>query len=463
MLWPRQLTLLAFLHAIAGVAVAQAGDRADEAFWNRVYQENHVLDVQIAMTREAWEAMQPRSRSASGFDNEYPYAKATLTVDGVELADAGLRFKGNSSYKFSSKSLKRPLKIDTDRFVEGQKLHGRTRLNLSNAFLDSAFMKEKLAYELYRAAGLATPGVGWANVTLTVEGVLNREPLGIYVIIEQVDGGFVERQFGNATKGSLLMKPEGREVHDWKYLGDDPAAYDQYNIQTGRKNEELIRKFAGVLKLIESASDAEFGREIPERMDLEQFAGYLAVTSLLVNIDSYIGMYHNYYLLLDKADGRLRLLPWDVNEAFGTFNFDVNDATGRFQPQPVEELVEWDVNKPWRTSRRLVERLFETEYFPRLYRTALARLMAEDFTEEKLFQRIAVFEQAIAPYFENDRQGAGLDGLRLGINGDAEGINTAVDRRVFAIKPFITRRIESVKAQLAGDTDGEPIPRRPRR
>ena len=40
--------------------------------------------------------------------------------------------------------MKQPFKIDTNRFIKGQKLHGRTKLILSNAFLDSAFMKEKL-------------------------------------------------------------------------------------------------------------------------------------------------------------------------------------------------------------------------------------------------------------------------------------------------------------------------------
>ncbi len=51
---------------------------------------------------------------------------------------------------------------------------GRTKLNLSNAFFDPAFMKEKLGYELYQTAGLPTPGVGWANVTLNVEGIARR-------------------------------------------------------------------------------------------------------------------------------------------------------------------------------------------------------------------------------------------------------------------------------------------------
>jgi hypothetical protein len=54
-------------------------------------------------------------------------------VDGEKYTDIGLRFKGNSSYRLSANGLKRPLKIDTNKYNKDQKLHGRDKLNLSNA------------------------------------------------------------------------------------------------------------------------------------------------------------------------------------------------------------------------------------------------------------------------------------------------------------------------------------------
>ena len=290
------------------------------------------------------------------FGNQFNYVKANVVIDNKPFKGTGLRFKGNSSYRFSSRGMKRPFKIDTNRFIKGQKLHGRTKLTLSNAFLDSAFMKEKLGYELYYAAGLATPGVGWANVTLTVEGVVDKKLLGIYVIIEQVDNRYLESKLGSASKGSLLMKPDSFD--DWEYLGNDLQTYTRYNIKAGEKNVDQIQQFAELLKLIEEAPKAEFEREISKRMDLKQFAAYLAVTSILVNIDSYIGMPHNYYILMDKADDKLRVLPWDLNETFGTFT----------AGQGLETLVRWDIDRPWISQRQLVERLFESEGFPKIYR-----------------------------------------------------------------------------------------------
>jgi spore coat protein H len=408
-----RLSLLAWLCAASFISLGQAAEKssdnkkADAAFWNSVYAENHVLDVQISLSREAWEAMQPKrpERRREGgprvhFGNEFSYTKADIVIDGQSFGAAGMRFKGNSSYRFASRGLKRPFKIDTNRFVKGQKLHGRTKLNFSK-----------------------------------------KKPLGIYMIIEQVDDRYIGQNLGKASKGSLLMKPESMD--DWRYLGEEPKAYERYNIKLGEKNVDQIRRFAELLKLIEQGSDDEFAREIGKRMDLGQFAGYLAATSILVNIDSYIGMPHNYYLLMDKADGKLRLLPWDLNETFGTFTLGRDPGT----------LVNWGIDRPWIANRRVVERLFATESFPKLYRAALAKLMRNDFTEAKLFARIATFEQAIAPHMNGDD----AEGLRMGINGDKRGFNRAVERRVLAIKPFITRRIKSVNAQLAGKSDGAKI------
>lgn len=461
----KRLSLLAWLCAASftslGLAAEKSSDnkKADAAFWNSVYAENHVLDVQISITREAWDTMQPQRRERRpgedgprvDFGNQFPYAKTKVVIDGLSLPDTGMRFKGNSSYRFASRGLKRPFKIDTNRFAKGQKLHGRTKLNFSNAFLDSAFMKEKLGYELYHAAGMPTPGVGWADVTLTIEGLAKKKPLGIYVIIEQVDDRYIGQNLGKASKGSLLMKPES--VDDWRYLGEEPKAYERYNIKLGEKNVDQIRRFAKLLKLVEQGSDDEFAREIGKRMNLEQFAGYLAATSILVNIDSYIGMPHNYYLLMDKADGRLRMLPWDLNETFGTFTM------GRSP----EMLAKWDIDRPWISKRRLSERLFETESFRKRYRTAVAKLMKEHFTEEKLFERIDTFEKAITPHIKKDEIGKGFSGMKMGINGDSNGVNKAVDRRVFAIKPFILQRITSVNDQLTGKTEGEKIQGRKKR
>lgn len=440
-----------FFSIIAPVLSIVAED--NEAFWNSVYKDNHVLQIEMKISRDSWEQMQPqRDKSARGngradFNNEFNYAKANLTIDGQPFPDAGLRFKGNSSYRSSRRGLKRPFKIDTNRFIKGQKLHGRTKLNLSNAFLDSAFMKEKLAYGLYREAGLPTPQTGWANVVLSIEGIAEKKPLGIYVVIEQMDERYLKENLQGDPQQSLLTKPES--LDDWEYLGNEPDAYQQYNIKFGKTNTQTIQRFMETMKLIHTASDQEFAEKIQDYVDLESLAGYLAATSLLANIDSYIGMPHNYYLLLNDPKDKLQLLPWDVNEAFGTFTL-----FGQ-----AEQLANWEINRPWIARRKLLERLFETETFPKLYRNALTQLMEEAFTEKRISGQIDEFKNALTPVIQKLGDEA-LEYFEMGIEGDDRGRNLSVERKTLAIKPFVRQRIKSVKAQLKGTEEGVSLSRR---
>jgi spore coat protein H len=440
-----------FLSVIAPTIPTFADD--NDAFWKSVYEDNHVLQIEMKVSRESWDSMLPqrgknaRENERLDFANEFNYAKVEITIDGQPFPDAGLRFKGNSSYRFSRGSLKKPFKIDTNRFIKGQKLHGRTKLNLSNAFLDSAFMKEKLAYELYRAAGLPSPQTGWANVVLSVEGIAEKKPLGIYVLIEQMDERYLKENLKGDPQQSILAKPES--LDDWEYLGKNPDAYQRYNLKIGKTNTPTIQRFMETMRLIQTASDREFAEKIQDYVDLENFAGYLAATSLLANIDSYIGMPHNYYLLLNDPQDKLKLLPWDVNEAFGTFTL------GR----PAEQLANWDIDRPWIARRRLLERLFETEQFPKLYRIALIELMEKAFTEKQIFARIEEFKNALSPVIQNLGNKA-LDSFEMGIEGDDRGRNLSVERPTLAIKPFVKQRIRSVEAQLKGTEKGVSLSRR---
>ncbi len=440
-----------FLLIIAPALSIVAQD--NEAFWESVYKDNHVLQIEMKISRESWDQMQPqRDKNARGngrldFNNEFNYAKANITIDGQPFTDAGLRFKGNSSYRSSRRDLKRPLKIDTNRFIKGQKLHGRTKLNLSNAFLDSAFMKEKLAYGLYREAGLPTPQTGWANVVLSIEGIVDKKPLGIYVVIEQMDERYLKENLQGDPQQSVLTKPES--LDDWEYLGKDPDAYQQYNIKYGKTNTQTIQRFMEIMRLIQTASDKEFAEKIQDYVDLECLAGYLAATSLLANIDSYIGMPHNYYLLLNDPKDKLKLLPWDVNEAFGTFTL-----FGQ-----AEQLANWEINRPWIARRKLLERLFETEKFPNLYRKAINHLMEEAFTEKQIFGQIDEFKNALTPVIQKLGDEA-LESFEMGIEGDDRGRNLSVERKTLAIKPFVKQRIKSVEAQLKGTEKGVSLSRR---
>ncbi len=480
----RQIAPLFAAAAIAfPITLAAAEKLENQAFWNSVYKENKVLEIHLSLDRENWDKLDPNrqqvenAQNRGAFENrrpgsspprprpprdsaEYEYVRASMKINGLSFKDIGLRHKGNSSFFSTVGQLKRPLKIDTNRFVKGQKLYGRTKLNFSNAFKDATFMKEKLGYEVFQAAGFETPGVGWARVTLSVEGLYNRKVVGLYVIVEQVDDNFLERRFGQEAEEGVLMKPE--QLFEWKYLGEDLKKYDAYEIKDGKNNLALIKRFADFVKLIEQGSDAQFESQIGKRLDLDLFASYLAANSLLANLDSYVATPHNYYLWTDSRDGVVRLLPWDLNETFGAFPM-VGDSYSQ---------ATWNIHKPWVSEKRLLTRLFKLDSFKSLYLSKVQKLMAGDFTQKQLNARIDQLAHVLQPWVAKEPTKDSVAAFERSIDSSNTRAGSAPfvtfgnrgpggANNSMALKQFIDLRINSVNRQLQGKEMGTTLqPRR---
>src|SRR5438105_897082 len=199
-----------------------------------IFDPNKVHEVHIEVSARQWKMMEPTiysafaslfvgpaaTRPTSGPASyvegqrlrpnlsslEYAFVKATVTIDGQRLVDVGLRMKGNSSYSSAEKTLHVPLKIDFNRFVHGQHFQGLSTLNLHNNAFDKSQMREHLAYQVFREAGLPASRTSYAKVFLTMPGKYDHKEIGLYSIVEEVDRDFLKSRFPS-TKG-LLMKPE---------------------------------------------------------------------------------------------------------------------------------------------------------------------------------------------------------------------------------------------------------------
>src|SRR5207244_3854142 len=151
-------------------------------------------------------------------------------------------------------------------------------------------------YAVFRAAGVPAPRTAFAEVTLSVPGKYDKEYLGLYVLVEEVDAAFVRERFGS-DKG-LLMKPQRLRGID--YLGDEWAKYKgQYQPQSEATKEQQKRVIA-FAKLVNDASDKEFTSKIGSFLDVDNFLGFLAANALISNAESFFALGGNYYLYLDQ-------------------------------------------------------------------------------------------------------------------------------------------------------------------
>ena len=293
---------------------------------------------------------------------DFPSVRAELEFDDRTLPDVSVRYKGNGTFLQLRSTLKRSLKVDLNKGFPGRKLHGVTKLNFHNNVTDASWMNEVLSYRLFRDAGVPAPRTAYARVYVTVPGKYEREYLGLYSLVENLDNSFARRQFG--TKKGVLFKPVATEI--FTDMGDDWSAYRQaYDPKTAGSEEETSRVIA-FCKLVSHADDAEFVPRLDEFLDLDAFARFMAVTTWLSTFDSLLAMSQNYVVYLHPRTHKFQFLPWDLDHSFG-----------QFYPIGTQEQREnLSIHQPWAGANRFLERVFQVDAFKRRYLADLEELNA---------------------------------------------------------------------------------------
>lgn len=415
-----------------------------------VYDPARLQTIHLSITPAGWAMLQPeRGRHVppagattqpyvegtrlrpgpAGYN--YAYVKAQVEWNGHRLADAGMRFKGNASYAISDGAARRPIKLVTDKFVRGQSFAKLKTFNLNPAAFDPSILREHLAFSIFRDAGLPAPRTAYALVYATIPGTYDREYLGLHVLVEEVDDGpFLKNHFG--SNDGLLLKPEG--FRGLPHYGDNFAQYTRYNPKTSKPAPQLAQRIVDLTKLIKHADDATFENQIEHYLDVDAFLKYLAVNSVIANLDSFVCTGHNYYLYVLPHTGRVTVIPWDMNLSFGSYTW-----AGRGEDQ-----ARMSLERPYADHTLVLRRLFKIPRFAELYRKHNHTLATRIFTREKLAAKIA----AVRPVFDAaDR--AAVDAKRVG--APTTRPVTGMGLVAPPLPEWIDRRCASLEAQARGD------------
>lgn len=445
--------------ALAGGKILQSADE--------LYRTTNVWSVHLKFTPEQWAGLKPkrvpavpnfiqpdgtillrnpnaqRSGVAGILGFDFEWTSGDLEFSGALFTNVAVRFRGNGTYLGSLWGSKQSFKADLNKNVKGQELAGVRTLNFLNVIEDRSYMHDALGYELFRAAGVPGPRTAYAWLTVSVIGEFDRKPLGLYVMVENIDGDFAKSRFG--SKKTPIFKPVTPEL--FKDLGDDWAAYATiYDLKT-EATPQQIRRVIDFARLLTSADDAEFERRVGEFLDLDAFARYLAALVLVANYDSFLTYGQNYYLYLDPQSGKFGFMPWDMDQAWGSFP--------QFGTAETRERA--SIWHPWTLRNRLLERLMEVEDFRNRYRASLDELLKTAFVPEKLWARI----DELAPFIRDAIAAESSYRLRLfdqavstnWLAGPRDG-GEGPKRPVHQVKRFIVNRAESVREQLEGRSKG---------
>ena len=328
-----------------------ASEKAEAEYASKLFDTSYVHSIDIEIAEVDWEDLLKNPTDKTKY-------KVNVTIDGEEIDEVSISTKGNtslSSIASDDTTDRYSFKINFGKYVDDQTYYGLDKLNLNNIYADATYIKDYISYQLFNHMDVDAPLTSFINVTV------NGENKGLYLAIEDVDDSFLERT-GN-TEGELY-KPEtsalanmgnggpDREKGDiqpregsegqmpafgngemsegfggnggpGRFGGSDSGAslkytddeFDSYkdifdNAETKIKDEDKTRLIAALKNLSKG--------NIEDSVDIDSVINYFVVHNFVMNYDSYTGnMLHNYYLY--EENGKLQMIPWDYNLAFGAF------------------------------------------------------------------------------------------------------------------------------------------------
>lgn len=234
---------------------------------------------------------------------DIPYQSTTVSIDGNELLEVGVRQKGYSS-NFFVNTTKKPLKLHFSKFVEDREYDGVRKVNLINGVGDPAIIKDKMAYDMFRFQGVSGPRVAHAKI------FINDVYWGVYGMIEQIDKRYLKRNF--ADNDGNLWKNKGNSNLNWQ--GNNPASYP-FELQTNEEENDWTA-FLDFVDFINNATDIEFENDFNDIFHLDEYLRIIAIDILINNWDSYIDHGRNWYMYQEPVSNKMHWVPWDYNFAF---------------------------------------------------------------------------------------------------------------------------------------------------
>ena len=190
------------------------------------------------------------------------------------------------------------------------------------------------------------------------------------------------RQFAfTRTQGGSGM---GSSDVKLQYIDDDPSSYP--NIFDNAKTDVSS---ADEERLISSLRSLSEYTNLENVLDTEKVLRYFVVHNFVCNGDSYTGnMIHNYYL--HEKNGSLRMIPWDYNLAFGSFQG--GNASSEVNAD-IDEVLSDRPMQAW---------IFCDEQYTARYHELYGEFMDKWFTNGELLLMIERTAELIRPYVEKD-------------------------------------------------------------
>jgi spore coat protein H len=280
--------------------------------------------------------------------------------------DVDINYRGSHIRNYRKKSYE--ISFYKPKIYKGTKI-----IHLNAEYRDPSLIRSKLSFDFFSDIGNLAPNS--RHVLL----ILNGKIEGVYLEIESVDEQFIARR--KLPDGAIFYAVDGDA--NFSLMSDlDKEIKRSLDLGYERKygtpkDDTFLQEFIFKLNTIPRA---EFEKEIPRYLNVEQYFRWMAGVILTQNYDGFV---HNYSLYRNDSTGQFEIIPWDYDATWGR---DVNGKTMEEDYVPIDGY------------NTLSARLLDVDHFRKKYKEMLCNIMEQQFTIEYLQPKIERIYQLIRPY-----------------------------------------------------------------
>lgn len=407
--------------------------------YDEVFNDEEVKRLDFVISEERWQAMLEdmentygalgSGRNGGGLqetDDNPIFVPGDVYYRGKQWYRVGLRFKGNSSLQSSWQSgiLKLSFKVDFDEFedeypqIDNQRFYGFKKFSLKNNYADASQMREKVASDIFRNAGIAASRT--AFYTLYIDHGDGPEYFGLYTLVEEVDNTVIKTQFSDDNGN--VYKPDGSGAAFANGTFDE----DEFEKKTNEEEADwtdITTLFSALHADTRTTDPASWRSDLESIFDTETFLKYLAVNTTIQNWDTYGRMTHNYYLYNNPENNLLTWIPWDNNEALQA------GKNGGSLPLNFSGLSS--------TSWPLIGYLYADPVYKALYDDFLLEVIEGPFNPSSISSLYATYANMIEPFVTSERSGYTFTNSLSSFQSAVSSLQSHVLSRASAVQAYL--------------------------
>lgn len=277
-----------------------ASDDTDE-----IFNASEVPVFSVTFAEGKWEQLQEDALLEE-------YVEAELNYADKDIGSIGVRFKGAYGslvlcFDAQGNQIcpKLSMKLKFDETDPAKRFYGMKRINFHAMVRDPSKLHDKISYQLFREMGVIAPRSSWARLEV------NGESLGLFALVEEIDGRFTEDRWPDDGDGNLYKEA-------WPLTSSS-----EHYANALETNEETAthETYVSFFEELSQASAADLPATLDNWMDRDQLYKYMAVSDAIGNWDGVTAWYcsgsacgnHNYFMYQHALEDRFTLIPWDLD------------------------------------------------------------------------------------------------------------------------------------------------------